>query len=92
MAKNDQEFSWKLTPHVCRACFGRILVRETFDHRKVYRCSNCGVEREGKDSRVICTCGLKLRNGVDAGVRCEVNNEKSPEWPSEIVASQVTPV
>ncbi|ATI15689.1 hypothetical protein [Bordetella phage vB_BbrM_PHB04] len=90
MSKKDQDnWDWKLTPHVCRACFGRVLMRETFDRRKVFRCSNCGAEREGHDSRVICTCGLKLRTGIDAGVRCMVNADKSPEWPSEIVAEQV---
>lgn len=90
MRKTDPEsFEWKLTRHVCRACFGRVLVRETFDRRRVYRCSNCGAEREGHDYRVICTCGLKLRTGIDAGVRCQVNEDRSPEWPGEIVAQQV---
>lgn len=90
--KNDQErFSWHLEPHCCRACFGRLLSRETFDRRRIYRCSNCGAEREGSDSRVICCCGLKLRTGRDMGVRCVVNESKSPEFPSEIVAMQVDP-
>lgn len=91
MSKSDKDdFQWRLTSHVCRACFGRVLMRETFDRRKIFRCSNCGAEREGHDSRVICTCGLKLRTGIDAGVRCVVNKDKSPEWPSEIVAEQVS--
>lgn len=91
MAKDkENDFYWRLTPHCCRACFGRVLARETFDRRKVYRCSNCGVEREGTDSRVICTCGMKLRKSVDAGIRCVENTDKSPEWPSEIVAMAVT--
>lgn len=89
MKKDQQEFEWRITPHVCRACFGRVLMRETFDRRRIFRCSNCGVEREGHDTRAICCCGLKLRTGIDAGVRCQVNEERSPEWPSEIIAEQV---
>lgn len=87
--EKDEDFDWKLTPHVCRACFGRILVRETFDRRKVFLCSNCGASREGHDSRVICCCGLKLRPGIDMGVRCQENENRSPEWPGLIVAQQV---
>lgn len=93
MSKNDKDnLPWFFSPHVCRACFGRVMMRETFDRRKVYRCSNCGAEREGHDSRVICCCGLKLRTGIDAGVRCQVNEDRSPECPGEIVAEQVSRV
>lgn len=82
---------WSITNHVCRCCFGRVLVRETFDRRRVYRCSNCGLEAEGRSEAAICACGIKLRTGVDAGIRCQVNAEKSPEWPSEITAAQAEP-
>ena len=88
---NDQPF-WSLTSHCCRACFGRVLHRETFDHRHVYRCAQCGAEQEGKGTVALCCCGIKLRGGKDAGVRCMVNGERSPEFPSEIVAAQAKAV
>jgi hypothetical protein len=87
----DQPF-WQMTDHCCRACFGRVLYRETFDHRHVYRCAQCGVEREGKGTVSICCCGIKLKGGKDAGVRCTVNGERSPEFPSEIIAEQAQAV
>lgn len=86
-----EDHPWILIPHICRACFGRMLMRETIDRRRVYRCSNCGIEREGPDERVICCCGLKLRGRIDAGLRCQPNENKSPEFPSEIVALQQQP-
>lgn len=90
MAKiKPDDMLWKLTDHCCRVCFGRVLVRETFDMRKVYRCANCGVEREGRDSRVICSCGLRLLMGQTGLLRCERNTSKTPEFPSEIVAGAV---
>ena len=83
---------WKLVPHVCRVCFSRVLVRETFDHRRIYRCSGCGIEKEGRSEAAICSCGIKLKTGVDAGIRCELNPDRSPEWPAEVTAAQaVTP-
>lgn len=82
-------FLWEITHHVCRVCFGRVLMRETFDRRRVYRCSCCGVEQEGKSEASICCCGMKLKTGVDAGVRCVVSEHQSPELPSEIVAQQI---
>lgn len=79
---------WQITDHVCRVCFGRVLMRETFDRRQVYRCSNCGAEAEGKTPAVVCSCGIRLKTGHDAGIRCQVNADRSPEWPSEITAAQ----
>lgn len=82
---------WELTDHICRACFGRLLRRESDDgERHVYRCANCGVEAEGRRESVLCCCGMKLKTGPDAGVRCIPNDQKSPECPSEIVAGQVS--
>lgn len=83
----DTDFRWQLTDHCCRVCFSRVLVRETFDHRRVYRCAGCGAEREGRSPSVICSCGMKLKTGVDAGLRCSVNPDKSPEFPAEIIAA-----
>lgn len=89
MAARD-DYQWAITPHCCRVCFSRVLVRETFDRRRIYRCAGCGVEKEGRSEAVICSCGIKLKTGVDAGIRCEVNAQRSPEWPAEITAAQAS--
>ena len=88
MVKKD--YVWAITDHACRCCFSRVLVRETFDHKRVYRCSGCGIEAEGRSEAAICACGIKLKTGVDAGLRCSVSAIKSPEWPAEITCTQVT--
>lgn len=82
---------WVIEDHVCRVCFGRVLMRETFDMRRIYRCSNCGTEAEGKTPAAICSCGIKLKTGVDAGIRCHVQADPSPEFPSQVVATQLNP-
>jgi hypothetical protein len=92
MSHEHGEFEYRVTPHICRICFGRVLMRETFDKRKLFRCSNCGVELEGKNEAAICMCGLKLGTKVDAGIRCVPNPEKRPELPNEIIAEQAQPV
>jgi len=87
-AKKSETYTWALTDHCCRACFGRVLVRETFDRRRVYRCACCGVEQEGRSETVICSCGMKLKTGVDAGIRCMVADAPTPEFPAEVIAAQ----
>lgn len=84
----DQKELWSISDHVCRACFSRVLVRETFDRRKIFRCSNCEIEAEGRSESAICCCGIKLKTGVDAGIRCHRQESPSPEFPSRVVASQ----
>ena len=85
-ARND--YHWAITDHVCRVCFSRVLVRETFDRRRIYRCAGCGIEKEGRSEAAVCCCGIKLKTGVDAGIRCELNTNRSPEWPAEVTAAQ----
>jgi hypothetical protein len=85
---DEGRYLWSIEDHVCRCCFGRVLMRETFDRKRVYRCSNCGVEREGLQPSAICACGIKLKTNVDAGVRCKTSTTRTPEFPSEIVAAQ----
>lgn len=87
-ARREPVQGWVITDHVCRCCFGRVLMREAFDRKRTYRCANCGIESEGRTEAAICCCGIKLKTGIDAGIRCCVNEDKSPEFPSEIVASQ----
>lgn len=80
---------WHITPHVCRVCLGRVLRQDKDGGGHVFRCSNCGVQRDGADETVICTCGLKLKTKIDAGIRCTPNEQRSPDCVSEIVAAPV---
>jgi len=86
--KREPVQGWVITDHICRICFSRVLMREAFDRRKTYRCAGCGVEAEGHHETAVCCCGIKLKTGVDAGIRCAINTERSPEWPAEITATQ----
>jgi hypothetical protein len=90
--ETDAVMAWYFTDHVCRACFGRVMVHIHFDRRRTYRCTCCGLTAEGKSEAAICACGIKLKTGRDAGVRCVPNKERRPESPSEIVARQAEPV
>lgn len=90
-SKREPVEGWVIEDHVCRCCFGRVLMREMFDRRRIYRCSNCGAESEGKSAASICACGIKLKTGIDAGIRCQVHEAPSPEFPSQVVATQATP-
>lgn len=74
--------AWLLTDHLCRACFGRVLKHA---EEPTWRCSNCGLSHTGGTHASICACGIKLRNGRNAGLRCTPNNEPTPELPGEIV-------
>lgn len=91
MADHDDGHDWRMTSHVCRVCFGRVLRRLEGD-RRIYRCSNCGIEQEGHDSRVICACGMKLKTGANAGLRCVPNLKPTPEFPAQVVVEQVSAV
>lgn len=85
---------WELTDHVCRVCFGRIVMGRMPDgydgdrHHRRWRCSNCGAETAHRLVTSVCACGIRLRSGRDPGIRCERNLEQTPEFPSEIVAGQ----
>ena len=90
--------TWRLEPHCCRVCFARIASTKLEHGGRLYVCTNCGLEGEGKPSSV-CACGIKLRKAradgrsgeamIDAGVRCHENPEPSPANPSRYVASYV---
>lgn len=84
-----EPFQWQLTDHCCRVCFSRVLMRKQAGGKNVYRCAGCGAEKEGDSAATICACGMKLKTRVDAGVRCMVNMDRSPEFPAEIVATTV---
>lgn len=88
MGVKDDAALWRIEPHICSACFGRILSRPSSDGEgRLYHCADCGLEREGAQARIICTCGMKL-NARTAGIHCGPNLKKSPEFPFEICAIQ----
>lgn len=69
---------------------GRVLTRETFDGKRLYRCSNCGIERDGRSELALCCCGIRFgKAGRDAGIRCLPNPARTPECMSEVIAAQV---
>lgn len=96
----SKDLLWRLEPHVCRKCFGRVLSRcaDTVGVR-VYRCSDCGHEVEADNPAEICCCGVKIRKSgrdgskhggslVDAGLRCIKNPARTNLLPSEVVAAE----
>lgn len=96
--KKKAPVQWTLHPHICRYCFGRILRAEQ-EGSPLWRCSHCGREETGPDVSCLCCCGIKYKRGgrkgmksaapVDAGIRCITNPMPTPEFPAEIVASEV---
>ena len=96
--KNVRE-DFRLEPHVCRRCFGRIVSADAGDGLREYTCSNCGFSETGSHPSVVCSCGIKLRKSTvarsksatpqDAGVRCIENPDPRPEFPALYVACHV---
>lgn len=82
---DGSEFDWRLEPHACRICFGRIVSRRQVDGPRLYRCANCGTEVLGGRPSALCCCGMKLATGRDAGVRCVRNPKRTTELTSEII-------
>jgi hypothetical protein len=83
-------FTWRLTDHVCRVCFGRVLERKhaTPDGPiTVVRCANCGTELIKARVQDLCCCGLKTSTGKDAGFRCRRNEQPTPEQPAELAVA-----
>jgi hypothetical protein len=85
---------YRIEPHVCVSCMGRVLSRALPDlggaptTTRLYRCAECGIERVGHDSAIMCACGFKVNGRATIGLRCEPNPGKSPEFPAEIIAIQ----
>jgi hypothetical protein len=88
-AHGEASGSWRLVPHCCRNCFGRILSRPHAGET-LYRCSNCGMEKLSTRPESICACGTALRTGKNAGLRCVPNPEPRPECPSEYVVEEAS--
>lgn len=77
---------WRFTDHVCRHCLSRLLVADNPDGTQSHKCSNCEAEAVGEHSK-LCACGLKLKNGKSAGLRCTRNPNPTTEMPARIVAT-----
>lgn len=93
--------AWTLEPHICRACFGRVASRPgDAPGYRVYSCTNCGIEASAPKVSALCCCGTTLRKATpsgrsgnvlaDAGIRCHLNPEPTPDFPSIYVASEMT--
>ena len=88
---------WALEPHICKKCFGRIVSSDGEGNDRNYRCTHCGAVAYGRDASVLCCCGImgKPRNRaksaapVNMGIRCVVNPHPSPDFPAEIVATEL---
>jgi hypothetical protein len=52
------EFRWRLEPHVCRQCLGRVVSRQAEDGKAIVRCSNCGAQAVGEPA-AMCCCWIR---------------------------------
>lgn len=85
MSKAD--YVWKVEPHICAACFGRVLAKTVEGGAREFRCSNCDATWTGQ-AKDGCCCGMKVGNR-DAGIRCVENPSRPPELLSQIIAKEV---
>ena len=81
----DESLGWRVTDHVCRVCFGRVL--ESMQSQRV-RCADCGLDSEGSAS-AICCCGAKLATGKDMGLRCKRNELITLDVPQQVSVEYV---
>ncbi len=81
-AADEAGGGWAITPHACRACFGRILRRGA-----VVRCADCGAMATGEPA-ALCGCGLSLAAEplrTRRLFRCAANPAPTPACRAEIV-------
>lgn len=91
---------WGVIDHVCGKCAARLVGR-VVEGRPHYRCTGCGIETpaggdgirmtpgpNGRRAPTICACHMRF-GGRDAGIRCVINDRRSPDNPTEVVARQV---
>lgn len=88
MSDTSEQPVWRLEPHVCNRCYGRVLSRNVDGGARIYRCAECGNSATGKTSQVICSCGMKLGGKKDMGIRCMRNENRRPEFMVEFCAQQ----
>lgn len=79
---------WRVTPHACRICFGRILQRFVGGRHQTM-CAECGTTVEGSH-KALCCCGTKMADGKDAGLRCIKNPHVTPETPHQVIVRHVS--
>ena len=80
---------WNLTRHCCRSCFAVIVERPKYGSKhNLYRCTNCGTEREGTTPHVLCACGSRLKTGRLANLRCVPNPAPTPECPALFIVEE----
>lgn len=86
---------WRLEPHCCIECFGRILSQPAAttgvgrQSLTRYRCSECGAEKAGTSAAVVCACGFQFNGRHHLRLKCQPNANKSTFHPAEYVATQV---
>ena len=87
--RRPRVIGWALEPHICGACFGRVLTRQEEGAEREFRCSNCGATGPaiGHGPKSICACRARIGTS-DAGIRCGVNVHRTPENPAEITAHE----
>jgi hypothetical protein len=79
------EWPFSLTDHCCRACCGRVLVRNN-----IFMCSVCET-MAANDVTAICACGMRaasqrdLPKGLQNAYRCAINQNRTVVNPARIV-------
>jgi hypothetical protein len=84
----ERPSDYRIEDHLCAGCLGRVVSRKGKGEARIFRCSNCGASGVGS-VRSICACGSRIAN-KDAGIRCVVNDRRTPDLMSEIVAKEIT--
>lgn len=79
---------WSVVDHLCRICFGRLMIRRAESGKLVVKCAECDAAIEGSHLD-ICCCGVTLQSGANAGLRCMKNEARTPEQPQAIIVRHV---
>ena len=92
----DDSRHYRVIPHACRACGGRLLRAEREDKEALvrYRCANCGIHQDAPAEnryghRLLCFCGAKPPGGVKLALRCVANPQQRLEAPDQIIVTAV---
>ena len=94
--ETDKRF-YRLIPHACRACGGRLAKSRPDRRGTVYiRCMECGSTTAGPSGnrllhKELCACGAKLASGKSDGLRCVRNRRPTLESPLEVSVIKGTP-
>lgn len=95
---------WRLEPHVCRCCFGRLVSRavngpssgmigqSAVEPPREYHCPNCGHAATGHNASVACACGIQVHKGGRRGgkpVDAGIRCHENPEQRPDFPALYV---